>query len=215
MKVEYEPHPDAQLVRYGANYAVWDRFSATIEPDDAKLPVCHLHVEVESGRAVCVELRVQRSPGGPPVTGTALRQLPLGEYVRRAVGAAASFAVPARAGKRLTVTTEDGEQWPIQHQRIDDEWVAIPTAGLDRSENFQSELRSSPSRREYGGRVTDDELRKVADIYRAAHVARKPPTAEVAREMHVSRSTAGRYVQRARKQGFLGPTRPRVAGEES
>jgi len=161
---------------------------------------------MENGRAVCDEFQARRRAGGPPITGTVLRGISLDAYVRHAVGAAARLVVPAAVVKDLAAHVH---AVPIDNG----EWVAIPSGGLELSTYFHAE-HPKAQRRQHGARVTDDELRKVRDVYRAAHAARKPPTAEVARELNVSRSTAGRYVQRAREKGFLGPTRPCVAGEQ-
>jgi hypothetical protein len=215
---DYRRDPEAAIVRYGPSYAVPAHFTATVEPDESDkpgLPICHLTVVVDHGRATCEELRVERGPEGKPITGTVLRELALGEYVKVATAKVAYIAVqhPRGAGP-LKWRTEDGEETTVLNYRIDDEWVAIPAGGLERSERFERETRKS-DRRHRGTRVTDDELRRVADIYRAAHVAREAPTAAVAAQLHVSRSTAGRYVQQGRARGFLGPTRPRVAGEDS
>lgn len=129
-----------------------------------------------------------------------------------AVDAATQLAIQAAPGEPIFVT-EDGEDAHVHHYRIDDEWVAIPVVGLPRSKQFQA-AKGAGGRKYSGGRVGDEELRNVARAYRAALVEGKPPTATVAEELHVSRSTAGRYVQRAREKGFLGPTRPRLAGEQ-
>ncbi len=56
-------------------------------------------------------------------------------------------------------------------------------------------------------------LRRVAETYRTAMRLGQPPTKRVADEHHVSRTTASRWIRRARDLGFLGPARPRVAGE--
>jgi hypothetical protein len=62
-------------------------------------------------------------------------------------------------------------------------------------------------------RVTDNDLRGAAAVYRAAYKSGDAPTAAVADELQVSRATAGRLIRRARDRGFLGPATPRKAGE--
>ena len=211
-----EPDPDAPIVRYGSNYALPARFRATVEPDDPGLPICHLTIAVEDGRAVCDDLVAARGPAGKPITGTALRELALGEYVKAATAKAAMRAIPAPVGNTVVIKfgEEDAE---LEATRIDDGWVALPTlpvVGVDRSERFkQAARRGKPARRRTRSRITDEELIRVAEVYRAAYSS-AGPTKAVADELHLTRVTAGRHVKLARKRGFLGPTRPRVAGED-
>jgi transposase len=57
-------------------------------------------------------------------------------------------------------------------------------------------------------------LARVAEVYREAHALGSNPTRTVAQRLGVARSTAGRYVVQARRQGHLGPAPGlRVAGE--
>jgi len=60
---------------------------------------------------------------------------------------------------------------------------------------------------------TDDALKRVAAVYRMAHLAGLPPTEAVTQDLSLPRSTAGRWVSMARRKGFLGPAEPRKAGE--
>jgi hypothetical protein len=66
-----------------------------------------------------------------------------------------------------------------------------------------------------GARLTDDELQVAAEVYRDALRRGAHPTQTVQRVMHVSRSTAGRWVMECRKRALLGPTTERRAGEQS
>jgi hypothetical protein len=56
-------------------------------------------------------------------------------------------------------------------------------------------------------------LEVVAAAYRIAYLLRDPPTAMVATLFNLPRSTAARWVQRARREGFLGPAEQRKGGE--
>lgn len=60
---------------------------------------------------------------------------------------------------------------------------------------------------------TDETLKVVAAVYRIAYLVGLPPTRAVANQLEVARSTAGRWVQAARRKGFLGPAEPRKSGE--
>ncbi|MEU8297641.1 hypothetical protein AB0C04_10175 [Micromonospora sp. NPDC048909] len=53
-------------------------------------------------------------------------------------------------------------------------------------------------------------LRHVARVYRLALLLGDPPTARVAESLEVPRSTAGRWVTRARDRGYLTVTDPRA-----
>jgi hypothetical protein len=65
-----------------------------------------------------------------------------------------------------------------------------------------------------GRRVTLEQLEEVAVIYRDAVNAKRPPLREIEHRLGVARSTAGRYVVQARREGLIGaPPRPGVAGE--
>jgi hypothetical protein len=55
-------------------------------------------------------------------------------------------------------------------------------------------------------RVTTDDLRRVADAYRAALAAGQPPTVAVQHALGLnSRGQAARWVEKAREAGILGP----------
>jgi hypothetical protein len=75
------------------------------------------------------------------------------------------------------------------------------------------ELRPKAPRAEPGKRLPQERLEEVARVYRYALSHDRPPTNAVAEALDVSRSTAGRYVVRARRAGLLGPASPGVAGE--
>jgi hypothetical protein len=64
-----------------------------------------------------------------------------------------------------------------------------------------------------GSPVTDEHLRRVAALYRAALERGDPPTQTVGDEMHAGRSTAARWVAKARERGLLGEALPGKAGE--
>jgi hypothetical protein len=60
---------------------------------------------------------------------------------------------------------------------------------------------------------TPEALRAVAVIYRLAYATGSPPTKAVMDRFGLPRSTAGRWVARARDAGLLGAASPRKAGE--
>jgi hypothetical protein len=60
---------------------------------------------------------------------------------------------------------------------------------------------------------TEESLHVVAYVYRMAHLVREPPTRTVASAIGLPYSTAARWVQQARRAGFLRPADKRRPGE--
>lgn len=60
---------------------------------------------------------------------------------------------------------------------------------------------------------TEKTLKLVARIYRLAYLGGEKPTQAVANLLDVPRSTAARWVQHSRREGFLGPAEERKAGQ--
>jgi hypothetical protein len=158
----------------------------------------HLTISVEDDRPVCDEIRIERRPGEPAVTRATLKDVPISTLLRDSVAVAGR--VRFHKAEPGNVLSPDGS---VEHEYGSEE---LATA-------IQSSLLQAYDARQ-GVRLTDELLQGVADVYREAHANGQPPTQAVARQGMVSRSTAGRYVQRARERGFLKPTRQRVAGEQ-
>jgi hypothetical protein len=206
--VSVERDPDAGWVRIGGQFALPARFLSTVEPTEADLPVCDLAVVVENGHPVCEELRLRRRPGGPPVSGTVLRRIPVGDYVTRAVEQL-GHAVYKRSPDGPPTYTFDGVEAPVRAVEFDEQHDMTPIGGMPRTAEYKAAARTPRE----AGRISDDTLREVADIYRKAHAERAAPTEAVATEMSISRTSAGRWVRRARERGYLGAALPRRAGE--
>jgi hypothetical protein len=150
--------------------------SFTIEPRDKSIPI--LEVAIEDGSPACNALR--RQEGGPPLTAAT---------VRRAIGHL------IRDVAREVAVSPTGERYkgiPIARRVID------PHERVD--------LKKALTRRRQGARVDDDFLEKVASIYRRALDQGEAPTEAVKTVLHGSRSSAGRWVEQARRRGFLPPT---------
>lgn len=60
--------------------------------------------------------------------------------------------------------------------------------------------------------LSDEALRAAALVYAQAYAIGEPPVEEVAEVLEVPRSTAARWVAKAREAGYLGKTEPRKAG---
>lgn len=195
---------DAPLVPFLEQYALPERFDATITPAEPDLPICHLTVAVENGRPVCEGLRLERKPGRSALGGALLRRLPIAEYIRLAVDAVGHARWPGTGPVTVKV---DGESYPLSSEPAGEGHVATPIAGVTRTKHYKA------SKRAPRGQVGDETLREVALTYRTAHARGQAPTQAVMERWYVSRSTASRWVKRARQAGMLGPATPRVAGE--
>jgi hypothetical protein len=80
---------------------------------------------------------------------------------------------------------------------------------------YADELRSYADafRPRKGRKITDDDLRIVADVYRTAWRQGADPRRAVAEQFHLSDSGAAKRIRAARDAGFLGQARPGKAGE--
>jgi hypothetical protein len=148
-----------------------------------------LVVENVGAEPRCCELHVLARPDGAPVTSENLRRLPVGELVRRVV-----------AEQDVWVSETGDFPWTL----LDRTNTGDP-AGRDREE-FHAYLRARKREERRGRRrITDDDLRRVADTYRRALAQGEPPTQAV-KDALVLKNTAraARWVMRARQEGFLG-----------
>ena len=186
------------------DYALPERFSATVTPSDRDLPICHLRIVVERGRAVCDELRLERQPGGLPIGRALLHRIPVPEYVSRSVDNAGYWRMK---GPGPVISTADGETHRRPTEPAGEGYVATPIVGVARTGRYKAANRA-PRRP-----LSSERLQEVADVYRRAFAKGQHPTEAVRVEFEVSRSTASRWVKRARQEGLLGPAVPRRAGE--
>lgn len=169
-------------------YALPRKIHATAVEDDLDLEL-ELELDVgDRGETYCRRLEV-RTASGSEVTGETLRRIPLARL---------SGVVVATAAWKVTGPTT----------------MQTGTTRSERVEFYQGYARDARRPRQ-GSPLTDTHLRQVADRYRAAYERGDPPTQTVADEMHVARSTAARWVARARERELLGPAMPGRAGERS
>lgn len=148
------------------------------------------------GRFVCSEVHCAREDGGEPVTGDTLRRLPIQHMVREVVDAAMWIGTPRSAGAM---------NYPEGVGPLDE-----PSEGEDYFEmgHFGKSQREAAAE----GPV-DSTLRQVAASYLVAYACGLPPGATIAAEFGIPRSTAGRWIAKAREKQFLGPAEPGKAGE--
>jgi hypothetical protein len=161
-------------------------------------PIGGLHVELavevedDQGTARCRELTVRPHDEDESITKETLAKLPVADLVRYTV---ASLATPLKAGPDGTLVQDFS-----QHHANEDLYKRFARGGR---------------RPRSGSPLTDENLREVATLYRAALENNDPPTLAVAAAKNVSRSTAARWVSEARKRGFLGPALGPRPGEGS
>jgi hypothetical protein len=190
LKVHFNVGPGQRFIlapsRQGAatRFLVPQQFTATGGSADVGVK---LAVEVDDhGVARCTAMELRQLDNGEPITGSTLRKLPSPTRLMRDALAvvAAEVAALSDGGARADVGGH-------------------ATA-------FERDVRR-PRR---GSPLSDEELDRVAKVYRAALDHGEPATQAVADELHLARSTAARWVGKARARGILGPALRGRAGEE-
>lgn len=129
----------------------------------------------------CVALR--RKPGSPPLTTRSIR-FAVDSYIAGALAGLAVESTGRRAGRSEMI------------------WSAVRARPGGRAE-FEEAARRR--------RLPDDHFERVAAVYREALVLGQPPVEAVAKALHGSRSSAGRWVMETRRRGLLGRAQPRRA----
>jgi hypothetical protein len=197
-----DPVERALWMRSGTDHAIPTRFVVEAVLSD---PVCRVRLDVlvdpvtaqPAVREVVVQRVEDQWPFGPAVSATTLHRVAVETLLRCGL--------------------ED----------VAEEIVPLPdTHGFTGAFQLKSDIAVGRTDVAYGGRrvgtvsgrgrkTTEERLRQVADVYRAAVAAGSPPTAAVHSKLHVSRSHAGRLVGQARKAGILGETTPGKRGEQA
>ena len=146
-----------------------------VEIDDPEVPLLlEMHVEVIDGRPECVELRCRPRPGGPPVSGEALRKIPLRRYLRHST-------------VRYSLRVQQVEGRELVHALGDDDAPLLAHLYED-----------SQKRPTYP--MTDEHLREVVEAYVSGG---SKGVVAVRRRFPVSRATASRWVKAARERGLF------------
>ena len=168
-----------------------ERFIATTSPDSLGGLRVRMRIEITRPfRASCTELTILGS-SQEGVTAEALRRVSLARLVKEAVAETASHF-------EFRGTTPGGTSR-----------FAILSGAAE--EIYEATLASTGR----GASLTEDDLKEIAEIYRAAIVSgSRSPTLEVGERKHVARSTAARWIAKARSKGFLGPAIRGRGGEE-
>ena len=120
------------------------------------------------------------------------------------------FVAEAFTGADRPVTTDMLRRVPVGRlTRFVERHQMIAVGGWSRAgaDDWKAYVRARKRQEAKGRRrLTDDDLRRVAAVYRAALADGEAPTAAVHRELRLrSRGQAARWVKRAREEGHLGP----------
>ena len=134
------------------------------------------------GRVECVGLRINAADRPRRLTTSKLRELKLGRLVE------------TEKARKATALANVARLLPA---------FASHRAPEELTEKWQQRKGRPPL---YG----PEHFERVAAVYQQAFRQGPPPTRAVAEEFQVQRSTAGKWVARARKAGLLGPTTKRV-----
>ena len=201
--IRIRPHSDdTPNVRVsGDQMACPSEFFATFKLAQRRVPMPELeiHVCLDSGQPTCLGLQVVSGTGS--LTGSVLRELPIGAMVREAV-VFASFPY-----------TRDRAEGMGRGFELDGE-TAFHLADIDAvlESRRATRVRVKARPRERGIPVDDAFLQQVARVYMDALGSGNQPTKCIKEKYTVGRATASRWVRRARDAGHLPPASPGRAG---
>ena len=146
--------------------------------------------------------RDNRSPEAQ-LTASVIRKLAIGDAIQM-----------ARHGHAIQTTTQQ-QYWELVdlRDRLDAALAAgdgddVMAAELDHITTELERLdtvRETPVGPKRGSKIADDTLQEIADVYQQAQRRGSPVTRAVATHFHVSESTAGKRIMKARERGFLPP----------
>lgn len=155
-------------------------------------PICVLDLATDDfGRVGFDRISFAKRPGDPPLQVAKLRA-PLDGYRRAATNAVAALIAEQRPDGTLVM------------RRGTDTVSAF-------SDDYTKVMRR-PSQR--GKKMSEADLRRIAELYRAAVAEERPYASAIAKEFFVSERDARKKVGLARKAGFLGRAIPGRAGEQ-
>jgi hypothetical protein len=208
---------DAALGEYSVQYdpsdmidwrglRVPETFSACFPQERLRV---RIEVVIEDERPECTAIS-RLGPDSPPIRSE--RRFPLRAMVNAAVRAAA-FEIVEVPIERVRALQQDARL--VLHgnsQLVPDRNgnVRLYAPAFDSAKESPVERGPAPPPRRP---ESDDDWRRVAELYRRAVASGSPPSLAVAAEFGVSRPTARKWVQGARERGFLRPAVGRRAGE--
>lgn len=206
-------------------------------------PTLLLELKMKGSQPLITEFRItplypldqESEPEELAISSALLRELPLGRLARHAMlgvairvtseGELGDWAVPPQAKDEDgywyidaldSFTTPSNEETRreglLLREDSPPQFKSLPwqqdleqlSAALHQAINARDTARN---------RISDEHLQDVARVYREAIDDLIPPKKAVSSAFHVSISTAGRWVGKARERGLLGPTLPGKKGE--
>jgi len=172
------------------------------DPDKASVEFTAVVAAAEEKPKIVGVVMAPSRPFGSLTTESV--RVPLNRYLNEALRRVAHRVVTRHAGPELE------RVWDGTRELVSD----AGAEAHDERAKLHDEVTRDAKRSRQGRRLSDDDLKETARIYREAMTIGRNPTEAVQRELHLSRSTAGRWVMQARRRGFLGPAPAgRVAGE--
>src|SRR5215218_3668402 len=185
-----EVPPEVRYLVVARGVEIPERFTYSVPSIDGS-PAATVELRMVDGQPICERLELAATEGSQPVTSVGLRRLNLGQLIEAA----------AYAATRITALQPlpDDASDPAYHQR-----QRLILRARARQRGVADPIRTAVSG--HPRRLTDlpeGGLSRVADEYRLALARRERPTKRLMQEFHVSRSTASRWVRRARDAGLL------------
>jgi hypothetical protein len=166
----------------GGIFLPWQRYVSKVDDPEFPYEVVAV-VEIEDGQPHCRELRLRAVDGGPPITGSALRSIPLASYLERTLEL----------------------QWLPYRKQAGTDCVELAT-----SRDVKEGRRTRRPKDEVLPKVIEEYRRALADPDPAV---RRAPTQAVADRLHYERGHVSRLLSEARKLGLLGSARRGRPGE--
>jgi len=187
--VQYEP---ANLVDWGA-FRAPEMFTAGF-PKEPLQVLIEVVLDDDGPKCVAISCLDHKAP---PLTSQ--RRFPLRAMVNAAVRAA-TFELVDVPVDQVDPDRKNKDLVPDERGHVRVYAPAFTEQGEARSKNAP-------------GQGDAAQLEHVAAVYRRAVAAGMPPSAAIATEFGITRSTARKWVQRARARGLLGPALGRRVGE--
>ncbi|MGA8725375.1 MAG: hypothetical protein WB565_10035 [Acidimicrobiales bacterium] len=194
-----DPGPGGNLLRSGPYVELengdmapavceWLAYVAPLSSSDS--PFARMRLEVRAAKPVCTSVTVSSFPDGPEVTAEMLTSIQWGDLIEQ--------VVQAQAVSAASIIKQGGPPQPT--------WDGSRDSLLSGNEIDVAETRAVRLHR--NRKINEAHLREVADVY--LHDERGAPTLAVKEHFDTSHRTATRWVDLARKRGFLPPySRPR------
>ncbi|MGO1384268.1 MAG: hypothetical protein ACTHU1_05650 [Arachnia sp.] len=178
MKDDYRPHDGAKYVPIGRRHVIKVPATCTLSKlDDEVEGVTRIDLDIDLvGDVLGVVAVTVTASDDHEVTGTTLRAVAVNSLMRHAV-AGAMLPMEQQGGFAKIAHLAERESWGF-------------------SDEDRARFRSL-------GPVAET-LKAVADVYEFGKITGRPPAREVEIQLDLPRTTASKWVRRARDEGYLG-----------